>query len=66
MPDLHIDADGHLASDLRCAGCTYNLRGRPVEGECPECGQPVSTAITYAIASGRFGVVSSIAPPAAD
>ncbi len=27
-----------VTHDLRCIGCTYVLRGQPVNGNCPECG----------------------------
>lgn len=36
-----IDAHGRVALDWACLGCGYNLRTRPVSGECPECGVPV-------------------------
>jgi uncharacterized repeat protein (TIGR04138 family) len=30
-----------IPSDLPCIVCGYNLRTLTVEGQCPECGQPV-------------------------
>ena len=57
---LWIWRDGkwrRLHSDLPCTGCRYNLRGLNVGGECPECGKPVSSTMTLAIASGRCSVV---------
>ena len=58
MPDLLIDPAGRLQSDLLCRACRYNLRGAMVDGACPECGQPVSSTITMAVASGQWSVVN--------
>ncbi|MBU0618043.1 MAG: hypothetical protein KKI02_10025, partial [Planctomycetes bacterium] len=37
-----LDAGGHVAVDLACVSCRYNLRTLPVDGKCPECGHPVT------------------------
>jgi hypothetical protein len=37
-----LDDQGHVASDLPCVGCGYNLRTQPATGLCPECGAPVA------------------------
>ena len=37
-----LDASGHIAVDLACANCRYNLRTQPVDGKCPECAFPVA------------------------
>ncbi|MHC4946822.1 MAG: hypothetical protein ACYTG1_00975 [Planctomycetota bacterium] len=40
-----IDRQGHIAPNLRCAGCGYNLRGLEPASACPECGEAVEQAI---------------------
>ncbi len=30
---------GHIATDMSCLACGYDLRGLPFGGECPECGE---------------------------
>ncbi len=35
--------------DLSCAGCSYNVRGLPPEGRCPECSLPVTDSLEAAI-----------------
>jgi hypothetical protein len=30
------------ARDVPCVACGYNLRGLPLEHDCPECGQPIA------------------------
>jgi endogenous inhibitor of DNA gyrase (YacG/DUF329 family) len=37
-----LDGTGHVAVDLKCLNCGYNLRTQPVTGRCPECGHPVA------------------------
>jgi len=36
-----------VSGDLACSRCGYNLRTMPAGGVCPECGQPVPTAVEY-------------------
>ncbi len=31
--------------DWPCVNCTYNLRLLPVDGKCPECGEPISRSV---------------------
>jgi hypothetical protein len=33
--------------DLFCLTCDYNLRMQPVDGRCPECGQPISATLNF-------------------
>jgi hypothetical protein len=42
IDDLWIDANGCIASDIRCRHCDYNLRTLLVSGKCPECGRSVA------------------------
>lgn len=35
----------YVEIDRPCIGCSYNLRGLPVNGNCPECGQPVQASL---------------------
>jgi hypothetical protein len=34
-----------LTDDRACVQCSYNLRGLPLNGNCPECGTPVETSL---------------------
>jgi hypothetical protein len=43
---VKLDADGHLADDLPCFGCDYNLRTQRPDGACSECGQEVSISLS--------------------
>ncbi len=42
------DEKGHVAIDLVCPSCRYNLRGLLHDGACPECGLAVARAILAA------------------
>ncbi len=42
VDDYWIDAAGHVAGDIHCLHCAYNLKTLPVDGRCPECGEPVA------------------------
>ncbi len=41
-PHTILDPAGHVAVNLACVNCRYNLRTQPVDGKCPECGHPVT------------------------
>ena len=45
-----------VAGDARCAGCGYNLRSLPLDGNCPECGETVAYSV--------LGFYLSASPPA--
>ena len=45
LPDVAIDAADHLAEDLICARCHYNLRTLKIESSCPECGLAIESSI---------------------
>lgn len=45
VPMIRTDSAGRIAADLPCHQCGYNLRGLTLTGLCPECGQPVRTAL---------------------
>jgi len=38
----------HIARDLPCIQCGYNLRGLPVDHVCPECGKPTADTVEFA------------------
>lgn len=40
-----LNSDGSIASDLPCTSCEANLRGRDLEGTCPECSAPVVQSV---------------------
>ena len=40
-----IVATGNVEGDVPCRKCSYNLRGLPVAGRCPECGTPVGISV---------------------
>ena len=41
-----LDASGHIAVNLPCVRCRYNLRTQPVSANCPECAHPVIETLT--------------------
>jgi hypothetical protein len=41
-PDKPLDV---VATDRACIRCSYNLRGLPTSGVCPECGTPVELSL---------------------
>jgi hypothetical protein len=49
QPTVTLDADGHVATDISCLNCGYNLRTLSVEAVCPECAHPVRLSV-----SGQF------------
>ena len=58
-----LDAGGHVAVDLACVNCRYNLRTQPVDGKCPECGHPVTeTTAGYLPILDRDGRVADDLP----
>ena len=36
---------GSVEGDIPCRKCSYNLRGLPLDGRCPECGTPVGVSV---------------------
>ncbi|HWE03582.1 MAG TPA: hypothetical protein VG326_14350 [Tepidisphaeraceae bacterium] len=36
---------GSVEMDLPCRQCSYNLRGLPLDGQCPECATPVGLSV---------------------
>ncbi|HEX2839003.1 MAG TPA: hypothetical protein VHN77_12850 [Phycisphaerales bacterium] len=38
-----------LRGDLRCARCTYNLKGLSITTVCPECGVPVRATLLHTV-----------------
>ena len=36
-----------VEKDLSCVGCGYNLRTRPLDGGCPECGRSVRSTLEF-------------------
>jgi predicted RNA-binding Zn-ribbon protein involved in translation (DUF1610 family) len=62
-PTTILDATGHIAVDLPCARCRYNLRTLAVDGKCPECGHPVTeTTAGYLPMLDREGRVADDLP----
>ena len=49
-----LDDDDRLHSDVSCRSCDYNLRGLPVAGRCPECGDAVRRSLR--VPKGRFNL----------
>lgn len=39
------DLTGQVLTDTPCRQCSYNLRGLPKDGRCPECGTPIGVSI---------------------
>jgi uncharacterized repeat protein (TIGR04138 family) len=42
---MAVDRPHFVQTDARCVHCTYNLRGLPFNGNCPECGRPVLNTV---------------------
>jgi hypothetical protein len=42
-----LDSTGHVARDLPCIVCSYNLRTLHLAGVCPECGTPVNRTVVW-------------------
>lgn len=40
-----MSSDGVVTTTARCVSCSYELRGLPVDGRCPECGTPVADSL---------------------
>ncbi len=43
-PQLESEV-GVVDHDRSCVRCSYNLRGLPIQGNCPECGNPVRDSL---------------------
>lgn len=41
----------HVATDLPCLQCGYNLRTQPHDANCPECGEPVIESLQNRLAA---------------
>ncbi|MFQ5807615.1 MAG: hypothetical protein ACE5I3_14300 [Phycisphaerae bacterium] len=62
-PVTILDSTGHVAADLKCFNCAYDLRTQPVTSRCPECGHPVAeTAVGYLPQLDREGRVAGDLP----
>jgi len=49
-PKTHAELERTLiAAELRCARCSYNLRGLSPLGVCPECGQDIWTTLVRTV-----------------
>ncbi len=53
-PTVALDSAGHVAGDVACRTCDYNLRGLPPDDRCPECG----TAVGWSIHGDRLFIIS--------
>ena len=42
---VEIDAEGRIAQQVLCRRCGYDLRGRPINGVCSECGTSVARSV---------------------
>lgn len=42
-----VDNQGHIASDLLCWSCDYNLRTLAIDAACPECGMSIATTLDH-------------------
>ena len=56
--DVALDDEGRIAVDLACRRCSFNLRGRPADGSCPECSTPVGLLGPIAFATTDDGCVA--------
>ncbi|MHC5005373.1 MAG: hypothetical protein ACYTJ0_19905 [Planctomycetota bacterium] len=45
MPGDEPSPGGTVEDERYCVRCSYDLRGLPVTGNCPECGTPVARAL---------------------
>lgn len=44
---MTTEAAALVEKDLSCVGCGYNLRTRPLDGACPECGRSVRSTLEF-------------------
>ena len=52
MNEQRIDTARHIAADLLCANCGYNLRTLAKKGRCPECNLSISITLRGDILTG--------------
>jgi hypothetical protein len=46
-----LPPDPHLAVDLACVRCAYNLRNLPIDRACPECAHPAFASLVQVMQS---------------
>jgi hypothetical protein len=44
-PPIVVNQQGVVAGDVKCAVCSYNLRGLPIESRCTTCGTRIAVSL---------------------
>jgi hypothetical protein len=44
---MTVMSGANIDTDLTCVGCGYNLRTRPLDGACPECGRSIQSTLKF-------------------
>lgn len=52
MSEQYTNASRHIATDLPCANCGYNLRTQAKKGRCPECNLSISISLEGSLLIG--------------